>query len=365
VQRPLSDVETPDLETPALVVDLDRLTANVERMAAATRDQGLRLRPHAKTHKCLEVARLQLAAGAVGLTVATLSEAEVFAAGGCTDLFVAYPVHPTGAGAARLRHLLDSADLTVGVDTVAGAAALARAADGRPVRALIEIDSGQHRTGVPPADTLDLARGCRDLGLDVAGVFSHGGHAYGGPGDRPRAATEEGAALAEAADRLREAGFDVRTVSAGSTPTTGSPRPAQVTEERPGTYVFGDRQQLGLGACGPEDLAASVLATVVSVHADRFVVDAGSKVLAGDRPAWLTGFASVPALDDAPVTRLSEHHGVVDRGAATWSLPEVGERLLLRPNHVCTVVNLFDDYVVTRRGAVVDRWAVAARGRNT
>ena len=353
-----------DIETPALVVDLDRLTANVERMATATRGRGLRLRPHVKTHKCIEIARLQMQLGAVGLTVATLSEAEVFAGAGFDDLFVAYPIHPRGAGARRLQRLVEKVDLTVGVDTPAGAAAVAQAAGGRSVRVVVEVDSGQHRTGVAPAETVDLARACAKLGLDVAGVFTHGGHAYGGP-DAPHAARhDEGAALAESADLLRGAGFDVRMVSAGSTPTTGADRPPQVTEERPGTYVFGDRQQVALGACGPGDLAATVAATVVSVHADRFVVDAGSKVLAGDRPPWLAGAAAVTGLDDAPVTRVSEHHGVVDRGEASWRLPEVGSTVLLAPNHVCTVVNLFDELVVCRGGEVVDRWSVAARGCN-
>jgi D-serine deaminase-like pyridoxal phosphate-dependent protein len=355
-----------DLDTPALLVDLDRLTSNVDRMAATVRERHLDLRPHVKTHKSLDIARMQLRAGAVGLTVATLSEAEVFADGGCDDLFVAYPVHPRGGGAARLHRLLDAVTLAVGVDTAQGAAAVARAAGGRRVRVLLEVDSGQHRTGVAPVDLVALAGACADLGLDVVGVFTHGGHSYAGPQAPTGAGSDEGTALAAAADLLRAAGYDVRRVSAGSTPTTGADRPGQVTEERPGTYVFGDRQQVALGAARPEDLAAMVAATVVSVHRDRFVVDAGTKVLAGDAPPFLVGAASVPALHDAPVTRVSEHHGVVDRDeGADWAMPEVGEVLLLAPNHVCTVVNLFDELVVTRGGEVVDRWPVHARGRNT
>ncbi len=352
----------PDVETPALLVDLDRLTANVHRMADVARSRGLSLRPHAKTHKSLEIARLQVEAGAVGLTVATLSEAEVFADAGFGDLFVAYPVVPRGAKAERLRGLLDRVDLTAGVDSTAGAEAVAAAAQGRAVRVLIEVDSGQHRTGVDPDEVVALARSCRSVGLDVAGVFTHGGHAYGGPGVPSGAAADEGAALAEAADLLVADGFDVRVVSAGSTPTTGAPRPPQVTEERPGTYVFGDRQQLALGACTADRLALTVAATVVSVRHGRFVVDAGSKALASDRPAWLEGHGWVPELGDAVVTTLSEHHGTVE-GATV--LPQVGDVVAVFPNHACTVVNLFDEYVVLRDGAVVDRWPVAARGRNT
>lgn len=354
-----------EVETPALVVDADVLAANVARTAEDAARRGLALRPHAKTHKCLEIARLQVESGAVGLTVATLSEAQVFASAGFGDLFVAYPVHPRGTKADRLRALLDEARLTVGVDGPVGAATLARAAGGRRLRVAIEVDSGQHRTGVRPEEVVELARSCEEQGLTVVGVFTHGGHAYAGPSAPASAAVEEGAALAEASDRLADAGIPVEMVSAGSTPTSGRDRPPQVTEERPGTYVFHDRQQLALGTCTPGDLAAMVAATVVSSSADRFVLDAGSKALAGDRQPWLDGAASLPSLHDLPVTRLSEHHGVVDRRPdRPWHPPEVGEVVLVAPNHVCTVVNLFDEYAVVRDAEVVDRWRVAARGRN-
>ena len=352
----------PDVETPALVVDLDRLEANVRHMAAVVAERGLSLRPHAKTHKSTHIGRMQLDAGAVGLTVATLSEAEVFAEAGCTDLLVAYPVVPRGTKADRLRRLLDTTRLVVGVDNGYGAAAVAEAAAGRPVRVALEVDSGQHRTGVDPASVVALAERCRELGLEVAGIFTHGGHAYAGPEATSPAAADEGAALTVAHDLLREAGHHLDLVSAGATPTTGARRPGSVTEERPGTYVFHDRQQLGLGACTPDDLALTVAATVVSVGHGRFVVDAGSKALASDRPPWLDGHGWVRGLGNAVVTTLSEHHGIVE-GADV--LPAVGDVVAVVPNHACTVVNLFDEYVVTRDGRVVDRWPVSARGRNT
>jgi D-serine deaminase-like pyridoxal phosphate-dependent protein len=351
----------PDVETPALVVDLDRLRANVERMAAVAGSGGLCLRPHAKTHKCVEIARMQVEAGAVGLTVATLSEAGVFAEAGFADLFVAYPVFPVGAKAERLRRLLDRVDLRVGVDGPAGAAAVAEAARDRRARVVLEVDSGQHRTGVHPTEVEELATRCRSLGLEVSGVFTHGGHSYGGPCAPSHAAADEGRALAEAHDRLVDAGFDVTVVSAGSTPTTGADRPPQVTEERPGSYVFHDRQQLALGACGEDQVALSVAATVVSVRQGRFVIDAGSKALAGDRPEWLRGHGQVPSLGDATVVTLSEHHGVVEGASRP---PDVGDVVHVVPNHVCTVVNLFDEYVVTESGSVLDRWTIAARGKN-
>lgn len=350
------------IETPALVVDLDRLRANVEAMSERVRSRGLRLRPHAKTHKCLEIAAMQRDAGAEGFTVATLSEAEVLAAAGFTDLLVAYPVFPSAAKAERLRRLLDKAEVHLGVDNVAGATAIAEAAAGYPVRVVLEVDSGQHRTGVDPSQVTRLAEQCDSLGLHVAGVFTHGGHSYASPDAPDAAAVDEGEALGRAHDDLIAAGFDVTVVSAGSTPTTGRERPPQVTEERPGSYVFYDRQQLALGACAPEQVAVSVIATVVSTGPGRFVVDAGSKALSTDKPDWLSGYGSIPALGGAPVTRVSEHHGVVE---TTSVPPAVGEPVLVLPNHVCTVVNLFDEYVVTQDGEEVDRWRVAARGRNT
>jgi D-serine deaminase-like pyridoxal phosphate-dependent protein len=354
-------MRSPVVETPALVVDLDRLRANIDRMAGAVASRGLELRPHAKTHKCVEVARMQVQAGAVGLTVATLSEAEVFAEAGFDDLFVAYPVFPVGAKAERLRRLLDRAALRVGVDNPAGAATVAMAAQGRLVQVALEVDSGQHRTGVDPSDVVGLAEQCRAAGLEVVGVFTHGGHSYADPSAPSGAAADEGQALTQARVLLRGAGFDVPVVSAGSTPTTGATRPPGVTEERPGTYVFQDRQQLALGACTTDDLALSVAATVVSTHHDRFVVDAGSKALAGDRPQWLRGHGWIPSLGNATVVTLSEHHGIVE-GASRQ--PSVGDVVDVVPNHACTVVNLFDEYVVARSGSVVDRWPVTARGRN-
>lgn len=348
-----------NVETPALVVDLERLRSNIATMSGTLRSRGLRLRPHAKTHKCVEIAALQRDAGADGLTVATLSEAEVFAEAGFTDLLVAYPVFPVGAKAARLRGLLDTTALHVGVDNLAGATAVARAAEGRLVSVLLEVDSGQHRTGVAPPAVIELAERCDALGLRVSGVFTHGGHAYASPEAPGSAAQDEGRALATATDALRGAGFDITVVSAGSTPTAGEPRPPHVTEERPGTYVFHDRQQLALGACAPEEIAVSVAATVVSTAPGRYVLDAGSKALGMDRPEWLSGHGAIGP--EATVTRLSEHHAVVE-GAGV--VPEVGEVVHVTPNHVCNVVNLFEEYVVVEDGEVVDRWRVAARGRN-
>jgi D-serine deaminase-like pyridoxal phosphate-dependent protein len=352
------------LETPALLLDLDIMEANLASMAARLRDRGIALRPHAKTHKSAQVARCQLDHGATGLTVATIGEAEVFAGHGFTDLFIAYPVFASGTKAARLAELARRVRLRVGVESVAGARALARAlghpGTGAPAEVLIEVDSGQHRTGVPSGAAGELGAACRSLGLDVAGVFTHGGHAYARPGSGAAVAADEDTALQHAAQQLTAAGFDVREVSAGSTPTVhfaGS----HITEERPGTYVFNDRQQVTLGGCQPGQVAVTVAATVVSTTVSgQAVIDAGSKALASDRPSWLTGYGSVPGLDGAVVVSVSEHHGLID--LAGQPAPAVGTVVTVIPNHVCTAVNLFDRYTLLRSGQLAGSWPIDARG---
>jgi D-serine deaminase-like pyridoxal phosphate-dependent protein len=345
------------IETPAVVVDADVLDRNIARTAALARERGLALRPHVKTHKVPEIAALQLAAGAVGLTVATIGEAEVFVDAGASDVFVAYPLWASAAKAARLDALRSSARIAVGVDSVPGVANLGHRVPGLEV--LVEVDSGHHRSGVPATEVVPLATAARDAGLTVVGVFTFPGHAYG-PDAATAAARGEREALLEAGERLRGAGFEVRVLSGGSTPSLTATEPGGATEVRPGVYVFGDAQQWELGHCAPDAIALTVLATVVSAHPDRIILDAGSKVLGADRAAWASGFGRLLDHPDARVTALSEHHATV----VGTGLPGVGETVRVVPNHVCATVNLVDEVVVVRGGVIEARWLVAARGRN-
>jgi D-serine deaminase-like pyridoxal phosphate-dependent protein len=345
------------IETPAVVVDADVLDGNIARTAALARERGLALRPHVKTHKIPEIAALQLAAGAVGLTVATIGEAEVFVDAGASDVFVAYPLWASAAKAARLDALRSSARIAVGVDSVPGVANLGHRVPGLEV--LVEVDSGHHRSGVPATEVVPLATAARDAGLTVVGVFTFPGHAYG-PDAATAAARGEREALLEAGERLRGAGFEVRVLSGGSTPSLTATEPGGATEVRPGVYVFGDAQQWELGHCAAEAIALTVLATVVSAHPDRIILDAGSKVLGADRAAWASGFGRLLDHPDARVTALSEHHATV----VGTGLPGVGETVRVVPNHVCATVNLVDEVVVVRGGVIEARWLVAARGRN-
>ena len=354
------------LDTPVVVVDIDRADARIADMAAVMRERGVALRPHAKTHKSLEFARRQLAAGAVGLTVATIGEAEVFAEGGVDDLFIAYPPFASGPKAGRLCRLAERCSLSVGADSVAGVEALAAAVRGTARRpsVVIEVDVGGARTGVRPEAAGSIARRAVDLGLTVRGVFTHGGHGYGGRAERLAAAEDEVTGLTAAAGSLRAADVVPLVVSAGSTPTAKLSAHGSITEERPGTYVFGDRQQAFLADQALDDTALLVASTVVS-HGSRgaFVLDAGAKILARDVTPYLAGHGTVVGYPEAVIARVNDHHGVVELPSGT-ARPAIGEIVWIAPNHVCPVVNLVDEYVIARDGRIVDRWSVDARGRN-
>jgi D-serine deaminase-like pyridoxal phosphate-dependent protein len=378
------------VDTPALVIDRAVVRANVAAMAAVARAGGVALRPHAKTHKLPQVARMQLDAGAVGLTVAKLGEAEVFADAGVEDLLIAYPL----VGSLKLERLLALARrvprVAVAVDAVAVAEGISRAltASGEQlhVGVRIEVDSGMHRLGVAPAspELVELAHAVDALpGLRLEGVMTHEGQAYQSADEASLAAAAAQACdlLVASAEAIRAAGFDCPVVSMGSTATArfaaGHPG---VTEIRPGTYVFNDRSQVAHGSAAEGDLAAAVLATVVSRPSEEVAcVDAGAKALTSDRmivrdaaadygavaPAGAV-WATVGATSRAagwPVARASEEHGLI--AVPPGGAVAVGERLALVPNHICPAVNLFDAVTVVEQGRVVDRWPVAARGRMT
>ncbi len=276
-------------------------------------------------------------AGAVGLTVATVGEAEVFVADGASSVFIAYPLWATPAMGRRLAALAERAHVAVGVDSPEGAANLARhlgPAVSR-VEAWVEVDSGHHRSGGPRG----LARGRvvrhaptpPGTGLRLTGVFTFPGHGYG-PARARGAARDEGEALSTAAAHLRRAGHDIQHRSGGSSPSVAFSSPDHVTEVRPGVYALGDAQQLELERCGWDDLALTVAATVVSrrEHERVLVLNAGSKVLGSDRPAWTTGFGRVLGVPEARITALSEHHGTV-RWPDDVPLPALGEQVRVVP----------------------------------
>lgn len=357
-----------DLDTPVVLVDHGRMLSNIARMHEQLCARGVVVRPHVKTHKIPQIARLQRDAGARGITVATIGEAEVFADHGFDDIFIAYPLWITARAAVRLRAISARAKVMFGVDSAEGIAAAAAhlASAARDVSVMIEVDSGHHRSGVRPADVGSIASAARSRGLDVAGVFTFPGHSYA-PGHAEEAARQEREALAEAARSLADAGWVDVWISGGSTPSVLATPAGAVSELRPGVYVFGDAQQVELGHHALDEVALTVLSTVVSRSEDgdqrRVILDAGSKILGSDRPAYVSGFGRILEHPAARIAALSEHHATVVFPDDV-ALPELGSRLRVIPNHVCLVPNLVDEVVVVRDGAVGERWPVAARGRN-
>ena len=359
-----------DLATPFLYIELDRMKSNIAAMAEAARGLGVRVRPHAKTHKVPEIARLQIAAGAAGITVAKVSEAEMFADAGIEDVFLAYQVvGPKQLG--RLVALARRIRLRTAIDSLDGAMLLSRAATGAgiEIEVLLEIDLGIGRTGISAGPAAcELALRIADMpGLKLIGVYGFRGFRAFADGTDSREAwgRAEGAALVAAAEDLRAVGLQITEVSAGSTPTAlpaGSVR--GVTEIRPGQYLFGCANIVAQGAIRAEDVALFARATVISRPADdRAVVDAGTKTLSSDGP-WEPGRGFGYLVSD-PSTRLAslwEEHGVLQLGADSRGL-RVGDRVSIVPNHVCSAINLHDRLVGVHDDRVDVVWNVAGRGR--
>ncbi len=355
------------LETPVPIVDLDRLAFNLDRMAAYVTLHGLRLRPHVKTHKSPRIAADQLRLGAVGLTCATLREAEVMSEV-CDDLLVAYP--PVGAARLeRLARLPQDVRVTVAADDANALDALNVAArlGQRRFDVLVEADLGMHRVGVTsPARAVAIAQQIeRASALNFAGMLFYPGHIREAVGEQGGALTQLGEHIAEYVSALTEAGLPPRVVSGGSTPAAWRMHEVPgVTEVRPGTYVYNDRTTAMIGACDWDDCALTVLATVVSVSVKgQAVIDAGTKAL-GREPLRADGDGYGALLDhpEVVVSRMSEEHGILDLSKTTWR-PRLGDQVRVVPNHVCIVVHLFDEIIGVRGHAVETRWPVAARGR--
>lgn len=379
-------MQVAELDTPAFVVDLDVLERNVRSMAEHARRYGVALRPHAKTHKTVEIARLQLGAGAVGLTLAKLGEVEALLDGGgadrgplrLQDVLIAFPI----VGREKLGRLLDLArqvQVAVSLDSPDAAGQLGEAAAerGTSIGVLVEVDTGGRRCGVLPGlPTLELARHVASTpGLRLRGIMTHEGHAYGATPDTLREVSQQaGRVMVELAQALRADGHETPAVSVGSTPSARHiAEVSGVTEVRPGTYVFQDYNQIRLGVATEDDCAGVVHATVIARPApDRAVLDAGTKAVAADRgmvggvtPVQQEGYGCVKGQPGWHFARASEEHGVLLRQEDGHAEDlKVGDWVELIPNHICPAVNLYDRLIVQRGGVVQGSWAVAARGRS-
>ncbi|HEX8697316.1 MAG TPA: D-TA family PLP-dependent enzyme [Myxococcaceae bacterium] len=355
-----------NLETPAALVDVERVAANLGRVGDYARQHGLRWRPHTKTHKVPELAALQLQAGASGLTVATPHEATVMASVS-DDVFLAYP--PVGAARlGRLMRLPSHVRLTVALDSREALKELSAAARqaGRTVGVLVELDLGMRRVGVQsPAEALALAQEIAATeAVEYRGITFYPGHVRALLGDQDSALNALSSQLEEFIGTLSRASLRPQVVSGGSTPTLWRSHEVRgLTEIRPGINIFNDRNSAAVGACGPEEWAYSVLATVVSTAVpDQAVIDAGAKALAKEEGVDPEGgYGVLLEWPDVVVRGLSEEHGLLDLSGTEWR-PRVGDRVRVVPNHVCTSVNLHERLWAVRGGTVERAWSVTGRG---
>lgn len=360
-----------ELDTPAWLVDLDRLEANLGAMAQSASRAGVNLRPHIKTHKAVEIARMQLALGAGGITCAKVGEAEVMAAAGITDIFIANQI--VGAPkVTRLINLVRHAAVRVGIDSLLVARPIheAAVAAGVTVGVLLEVDVGLGRTGIAPGGVPDLARAIATLpGLRLDGIFSFGGYGSAQPSvaDRRQKGRQEAELMVSLAQRLRGLGIPVGEVSVGSTPVSlFAAEVPGITEIRPGTYVFGDVACMAFGTHTEEQIALTVLARIIGrPRWGEAVVDAGTKAI--DNQKWGgapadAGWARVKGFPGCRLTRTWEEHGVISLDESAEYL-QVGDLVELIPNHVCPSVNLTDELICHRGGTVEATFRVAARGK--
>jgi len=356
------------LDTPMMVIDEAMMQRNIAEMQALANSHGVNLRPHIKTHKMPEIARRQIAAGAVGITCAKLGEAEVMVAGGITDVLIAYPT----IGAIKIQRLLalmERARMILAFDSREAAQAMSDAmvANGRELEVYAEVNTGQHHAGVAYGDeavalALDIAR---MPGLRMIGVMSHEGHANSAtPETIKETALTAGRNLVATAETIRSYGVELSVVSTGSTPAAAyTPTIAGVTEMRPGTYVFRDASGFRYGVYGVDRCAARVLATVVSHPTkDRCIVDAGAKTLALDKTPGQPGHGYVVGHVTSIIGALREEHGIVTIGEDDPGFA-IGDRVEIIPNHICPAINLMDEVSVVRDGHVIATWTVAARGK--
>ena len=358
-----------ELSTPALMIDLDVLERNLGRMALYCREHGLRLRPHTKTHKTPEVARMQLDRGACGLTVAKVGEAEVMASATDAEILVAYPIFGTEK-LRRLAALAKRRSLLIALDNEKTAQEVSRAATAQDstLSVLVELDVGFGRTGFQQGSAcVELARKIQKMpGLRFSGLMLFAGNIWGNALERQCATTQVKMQVSCVLRAFADDRMPVEIVSGGSTPGAFlSDQITGLTEVRPGTYVYNDLNTYYQGVCQLDDCAARVVATIVSTAVPgRAIIDAGSKALsshllsAGPRQ----GYGYVVEAPDANLFRLNEEHGYLDISGSNHQF-FVGEVVTVIPNHVCTCVNMHDEVFTIRNGEVTGTWRVAARGK--
>ncbi|MGB0570748.1 MAG: alanine racemase [Alphaproteobacteria bacterium] len=366
------DIE--DLPTPSLILDRAVVTRNTQDMGARMIEHGVALRPHIKTAKSVPVAKLATAGHSGAITVSTLAEVAYFLSHGFADITYAVCLPPNKVAAAAAL-IAQGADLKVIIDSIEAAQAIVGHAGPEHFKVLVEIDCGDSRTGLLPdaPDLLDIAQIIDSSPqAELLGVLTHGGHSYG---ERDiagiqRIAREEREAVVHAAQRLRDAGLPCPVVSAGSTPTAMHGESYEgITEMRPGVYVFFDLDQLSRQACKPNDLALSVLGTVIAHnrHVEQIVTDTGALAMSKDVSAtsrWpdagyglLCDVRTLAPIEGLHVAKVSQEHGIVPvSDPAQYDLLPIGAKIRVLPNHACITAAAYTHYEVVDGNEVVDRW---------
>jgi D-serine deaminase-like pyridoxal phosphate-dependent protein len=358
-----------DLETPALLIDLDIMERNLKRVAGYAAQHNLRLRPHTKTHKTPALGRRQIDLGATGLTIAKVGEAEVMLGAQPQDLLLAYPLF----GRRKLERLMEVARqtrVTVSLDNTLCASLLSEAASEGEVNVgvLAETDVGMGRVGVDPGEPLvDFVKTISRLpGLIWEGVAFYPGHLRSNDDAGLRAMDELSSIVDSIRSDLRHEGFEPQVISGGSTPTLFQSHLVRgMNEIRPGTYIFNDKNTVLSGACAWEDCAASVLATVVSTsRPGQMIIDGGSKTFSSDRLSGSEEVSFGRLMEDpgAVFRKMNEEHGYVDIRECSREFT-VGDRVRMIPNHVCVVVNLHETMYGIRGERVEEVWKVEGRGK--
>ncbi len=358
------------LDTPCLVIDIDILVQNIKRMGDYCKNVNINLRPHIKTHKIPEIAKMQIESGAVGITSAKVSEAEVMSDAGIKDILIAYPVFGEQK-LKKLMNLTEKAKVTVAVDSVVVAEEISKiAAAGDTIGILVEANVGMNRCGWEIGeDLLNAAKRIKDMpGLELRGVMIYPGQISKGLSNN--SVDEEIEKLQEDLDRLYDlfnsANIVIEVLSGGSTPSAFiSHRIKGLTEIRPGTYVYNDMNVVRFGSIKEEDCALKVLTTVVSTTVkNQIIVDAGSKTMSSDaaQPQGSTGFGKVFGYDNLLINKMSEEHGFIDISESENKF-KVGDKLLIIPNHACTTNNMHDEAFGVRNGTVELTWQISARGK--
>ncbi|MDG5786106.1 alanine racemase [Evansella sp. AB-P1] len=363
------------IETPALILTESKMINNIQRMLSVKEKYNVNVRPHFKTHKSIKIAKEQLKQGASGITVATATEAELLLENGVEDILVAFPLSDKKK-IFRLLKWVPTAKVIFTIDSMDQALIIHEAAEElhKKAEVWIKVNCGLNRCGVEPGlEVYELAKETIDkTDLQLTGLYTHAGHSYGATRSQhiDEIAKFEAESIVQSAKICEERGISIRHRSVGSTPTFEKAAQYEgITEVRPGNAVFFDGIQVGLGVAQLEEVALTVLATVVSIKKDRCIIDAGSKALTTEKGAHgnesIKGFGQL--LIDKPlyVSRVSEEHGVIEvTGDQIGNQISLNEKVNIIPNHACPVVNLFDYYYVMKEDGTIERMKVDGRGKS-